>query len=367
MLWLFIVGGCLLGFIAGILYLDSRVKKSALLTKLTGGSKWKNRLLGLGIILAAALVLFLTMGMVNTVIVFLHVVLIWLLCDLGGFIIKRISGRSLRVYFAGIAAIVISAAYLSWGYYCANHVWVTPYSMTTEKDVGEGIHAVLVSDSHVGTTFHWQGFTEYMEQISAENPDVVLVCGDFVDDDTSEEDMIKCCEALGNLETKYGVYFVYGNHDKGYYNTRSYTGEDLENELVKNGVIVLNDESVLVDDRFYIIGRQDAEVKDRADMETLMEGLDTSKYMIVLDHEPHDYEVQQECGVDMVLSGHTHGGQFFPINKAGEWSGVNDQVYGYERLGTADFIVTSGISDWAVKFKTGCISEYCVIDITSVK
>ena len=69
--------------------------------------------------------------------------------------------------------------------------------------------------------------------------------------------------------------------------------------------------------------------------------------------------------MDLVLSGHTHGGQLFPFNNLGKWLGFNDAIYGYERLDNTDFIVTSGISDWELLFKTGCRSEFVVIDIKS--
>ena len=52
-----------------------------------------------------------------------------------------------------------------------------------------------------------------MERINKENPDIVVVTGDFIDDDTSYEDMVKGCIGLGRLNTKYGVYFIYGNND----------------------------------------------------------------------------------------------------------------------------------------------------------
>ena len=67
----------------------------------------------------------------------------------------------------------------------------------------------------------------------------------------------------------------------------------------------------------------------------------------------------------LVLSGHTHGGQMIPIMQFSRWFniGVNDNIYGMEKRKDTDFIVTSGISDWAIKFKTGCRSEYVMIDI----
>ena len=174
------------------------------------------------------------------------------------------------------------------------------------------------------------------------------------------------------MKTTYGVYYVFGNHDKGYYPSdyRGYTGDDLIAELEKNGVTVLQDQNVLIDNRVYIIGRQDCSEdvekgKGRADMATLTQDLDDSKFSIVMDHQPADYEAQAASGVDLVVSGHTHGGQLFPLMNIENLTrlGDDDKVYGYEKRGNTNFIVTSGISDWAIKFKTGCRSEYVLIDI----
>lgn len=76
---------------------------------------------------------------------------------------------------------------------------------------------------------------------------------------------------------------------------------------------------------------------------------------------------QAEAKVDLVLCGHTHGGQLFPFNQVGKWIKANDLVYGHEKRDETNFIVTSGISDWAIKFKTGTKSEYVMIDIKKGK
>ena len=68
--------------------------------------------------------------------------------------------------------------------------------------------------------------------------------------------------------------------------------------------------------------------------------------------------------MDLVLSGHTHGGQLIPINRVGELLGANDRTYGRETREGTEFIVTSGISDWALGFKTGTKSEIVMISIT---
>ena len=98
-------------------------------------------------------------------------------------------------------------------------------------------------------------------------------------------------------------------------------------------------------------------------MDVFGSALDSNKYSIVLDHQPSDYDAQEAAGVDLVLSGHTHGGQLFPFNYMGYWTGLDDKTYGLEKRTNTNFIVTSGISDWAIKFKTGCKSEYVVIDV----
>lgn len=65
--------------------------------------------------------------------------------------------------------------------------------------------------------FNGHQWKQYIDRMNKENPDVVLIVGDFVDDDTAKDDMIASCKAMSDLNTKYGVYYVFGNHDKGYY------------------------------------------------------------------------------------------------------------------------------------------------------
>ena len=85
--------------------------------------------------------------------------------------------------------------------------------------------------------------------------------------------------------------------------------------------------------------------------------------MIVLDHQPTDYAAEAAAEVDLVLSGHTHGGQIIEMKLASLLMGANDRTYGTEKREKTDFIVTSGIADWAIKFKTGTKSEYCIVNI----
>lgn len=371
MLWVLIFISVILASILGFLYLSSRIRKFKFIDKISNGNKNKATLFSCLIIIIAVGVISLLWGAINAFVCLLHLIIFWMIIDLLFFLIQKLRKKTFKRYYVGIIAIIFTTCYLASGWILAHHVWQTNYVITTDKDIGN-LKVALISDSHTGATFHGEGFAKHLQEIQKQNPDVVLITGDFVDDDTTKEDMILCCKALGQIKSTYGVYYVFGNHDKGYYNSerRGYNGDDLINELKDNNVTVLQDENVLIDDRFYIIGRQDrSEETDRngsrANMDKLVDGLDSSKFSIVMDHQPGDYDNQVKSGVDLVLSGHTHGGQFFPFMKLHKLNkmGGNDCIYGYEKRNNTNFIVTSGISDWAIKFKTGCKSEYVIIDI----
>lgn len=370
-LWAVLMAVLFIAFIGGIFYLIGRLRKFQWMRKAAGGKKKLEILLGAVIVIIPAAIVWVAWGQMNAIICILHLIVFWAVSDGIFALVKKSRKKEFKRYYAGITAIVFTIVYLAAGWYGAHHVWEKNYTIETDKAVGN-FRVALLSDSHTGTTFHGDGFSEHMKEIGKQNPDVVLVAGDFVDDDTTKEDMIRCCQALGEMKTTYGVYYVFGNHDKGYYPSdyRGYTGDDLIAELEKNGVTVLQDQNVLIDNRVYIIGRQDRSEdiekgKGRADMATLTQDLDDSKFSIVMDHQPADYEAQAASGVDLVVSGHTHGGQLFPLMNIENLTGLggDDKVYGYEKRGNTNFIVTSGISDWAIKFKTGCRSEYVLIDI----
>ena len=362
-MWTFIFLAFSVFSIVGVVYLVTRVHRFSFVRKF--GETHRVLAWLISIPPVALLALFLLINTYAAAVVVVHVLAIWLLCDLVAFVLRKCRKKERgKRYIAGAVAIGISAVYLSVGWFCAHHVFEVSYTFSTEKNLGEeSLRVVLISDSHIGITLDGEDFAREMRRVQATDPDVVVICGDFVDDDTDKAEMIRACQALGELSPTYGVYFVYGNHDKGYYLYRNFASWELREELKKNDVILLEDEAVLIDDRFYLVGRQDRSVPDRMGMEPLLADLDGSKYTILLDHQPNDYANEAREGVDLVLSGHTHGGHLFPAMFFGVWLGLNDRSYGTEVRDGTQFLVTSGISGWGVPFKTGAISEYVVIDI----
>lgn len=354
--------------VCGLVYLGSRVACFGRRDGKDSGAHRRNRIVGFSIVLLVFVVLSLLMNLMNAIVCLLHFVVLWLLSDLTFSLMQRIRKRPFAHYYAGWTAILFSVISLAAGWYLDHQVWATSYVIESDK-VGNRLRLIVFADSHIGTTFDSSGFARHLRRMQAYQPDAVLIAGDFVDDGTSRDEMTASCRALGQLETKYGVYFAMGNHDKGYHDpaARGFTGDDLVAELQKNKVRVLQDETVLVGNRFYVAGRKDvSEILRggfRVETAELFRGLDTEKFVAVVDHQPNDYEKQAAAKADLVVSGHTHGGQLFPLNKVGEWIGANDKTYGHERRNVTDFIVTSGLSDWAIKFKTGTKSEFVVIDI----
>ena len=296
-------------------------------------------------------------------VVLLHLMAAFLLCGLVFFLIRKLGKISVPYDLEGAAAILLTIVYLGFGWYNGHHVSQTDYRFETAKDIKRDYRIVEIADSHFGITQTGETFTREMQRVQALNPDAVVIVGDFVDDDSDRADMIEACKALGGLRTTFGVFFVYGNHDNGYYKYRNFDSQELRAELEKNGVTILTDESVLLDDSLYLVGRRDRSDRGRAPIDELMAGLDGTKYTVVLDHQPNDFDAEAAAGADLVLCGHTHGGHIFPAGQIGLLMGANDAVYGASKRKDTSFVVTSGISGWAIPFKTGTFSEFVVIDL----
>ena len=362
--WGFVFTAVRIAGIIGGIFLVWTISNFPGIKKLTKGKRILGLLLSLGIFAAGFALFYFSLSMMNAVIILIHYMLFSLLFGIAGFIIKKIRKKESRFYWQGWGALITSLIFLAIGYFLCNHVFVTTYDIETDKQVGD-LKIVMFADSHVGTTFDGDGFAEQMERINAENPDLVLIAGDFVDSGTYKENMLKACEALGTLNAKYGVYYVYGNHDKGYSNSkqRSNNSSALMFNITLNKVHILEDKVAEIADNIVIVGRADASNRSRKSIEDLTKDIDPDKYIIVLNHQPTDYENEAASNADLVLSGHTHGGQFFPLTLLGDSFGENDRVYGHEKRNETDFIVTSGIADWEFKFKTGTKSEFVVINV----
>ena len=360
-IWYALLIFLIVSMLLGAVYVTVAFARFGVFRKIAGKKRWKGYAASFGTVLFLFGVLTLSINMMNSVIVFLHLIVAFFLFGLLDALTARLRGKPFPFYAQGWAALAATAFYLTVGWHLCHRVWQTGYTLSTEKPI-EAVRIALIADAHIGTTFDGGGMAGHLETIMAQNPDVILIAGDFVDDGTTRRDMLRACEALGAVRPKYGVWFAYGNHDEGYFRNRGFTIADLTGALEKNGVGVLGDRTAVAGPLF-LAGRLDVSRSPRKAVSELLREAPSDKYTVVIDHEPTDYENESETSADLVVSGHTHGGQLFPINRAGEWLKLNDRTYGHEKRNGTDFIVTSGISDWAVKFKTGTQSEYVIIDV----
>ena len=373
-------------FMVGLAYLSCRVAGLSIVQRLAKGHRGRARLACAAVLLAVFALLWATLNLMNALIIFVFLMLFWLICDGVALLVSKVrrpktepaatagnveAGHPAmtRRDFAGAAALMLCAGYFGSGWVAEHHVRTTRYAFTTGKFAGK-VRIVQITDAHLGATYHADRFAEYMDGIAALKPDIMVVTGDFVDDDTSREDMLGACAALARTRPAHGVFFVYGNHDKGYFpeERRGWTNAEMREALEAAGVTVLEDEWVRLACGVTVAGRRDLSLSrpddPRKSAAELLADADAGTYLLMLDHQPADFEGEAASGADLVLCGHTHGGQFIPINHAGEWLGINDLTYGHECRGATDFIVSSGISNWTFRFKTGCFSEIVVIDVT---
>ena len=328
--------------------------------KIPAINKVKNKQLRWIITLAPIIIILLLFNYIDAFVIFIHLAIFIVLSELIFYLIKKLFKKEYSYYVIGTLAIIFTITYLGIAYYIAHNVVETKYTVTTNKDI-DNFKIIIISDSHIGSSFTGEDFYKQMEKISKIDSDVLVILGDYVDDDTKKVEMIKACEGLSLAKPKYGVYFVYGNHDRGYFDNRDFTKDDLENELKKNNVTILKDDIVEFGN-IVMIGRRDKSRGNRKDIQELVKDIDKDKYIISLNHQPNDYDNEMN-NVDLVLSGHSHGGQMFPLAYVGTLTKANDEFYGLHTRGNTNFIVTSGISGWAADFKTGAKSEYVIIEI----
>ena len=169
---------------------------------------------------------------------------------------------------------------------------------------------------------------------------------------------------------------MFGNHDieekilMGFtfrYDGKQENAKGMYEFMDKCGVKLLTDETVLIDDKFYVVGRRDGEKAGtsdgkRADIESLTEGLDKTKPVFVIAHEPDELEETEKAGADIVFSGHTHDGQFFPLTVPVHFMWENP--YGMIKKGDMYSLVTSGVGVYGPFMRVGSIAEIAVLDIT---
>ena len=267
-----------------------------------------------------------------------------------------------KVYKSGIAPILIIVILFTYGYFNMNTIRQTSYTVSSEK-LHNNYRIVFISDTHFGTIHDADTLKETVNEINELNPDLVILGGDIVEEGTDKTEMYEAFEILGDLNSTYGTYYVYGNHDRQRYtNEPEYTEWELADTIGKNGIKILREEAVAISNDLLLVGREDLGSKDdRLQAEKLLVNIDNNRFILVADHQPNNVESNKEIGADLQISGHTHGGQILPLGLFPFL--YNGCVYGKYQTDNTTIIVSSGFAGWGFPIRTQGVSEYVVVEL----
>ncbi len=305
--------------------------------------------------------LVITRNMAAAVIALAHITGLLVLCDFIMLLVKaeeKARTKWRTVLFC--LSLALCLGYITYGAVNAYAVTPTRYTVETSKDIGgQELRIAQLSDCHLGTTFGGEGFARHVESVNACEPDIVVITGDFIDSRTTQEDIHAACAALGKLNAPLGVYYVPGNHE---YRLPQERLRELYALLENHNVYILEDESARPQDGLVICGRRDAIDRSRMSISELMSSVGENDFLLFLDHKPGEYDLYAQAQADLVLSGHTHAGQMFPLGWFIPAIGMGENTYGQEIRGSSTFIVSSGVSG-LFPLRTEAKSEFVIIDI----
>jgi predicted MPP superfamily phosphohydrolase len=258
-----------------------------------------------------------------------------------------------RIIIFSIIAIV--ALLILWGQYNFKNIKIEKLDININKKANvETLKIVVASDLHLGYSVNKNHLIKIVDLINSLKPDIILLAGDIIDSNSKPVREQNMRNEFLQLQAPLGVYGIIGNHECYGDMTNSV------NYLKSAEIIMLQDSLVLLDNDIYIVGRNDRTIKNRKKLNELLQNIDKQKPVILLDHQPFNLNQAQENGVDLQLSGHTHGGQIFPFTLITQ--AVYEKQHGYLQKNDTHYYITSGAGGWGPKMRIGSQSE--IVEIT---
>ena len=266
-------------------------------------------------------------------------------------------------FIIGVVTAIFILLIFAKGYINALYPRVKKLDFKIEKNIvlNKSINIVAVSDIHLGIMVNKNKTERLIKEINMQKPDIVIIAGDIIDDNIDVVKHYGLLHYFKNIKSKYGVYACLGNHE--YISKANKYLECFE----RNGIHVLKDTSVIIDDKFCIIGRDDlsgknVNGKERKSIDELTKGLNMNLPIILLDHQPYNLDETAKFKIDFQFSGHTHNGQIWPFNYI---TGLLfEEDWGYLKKKNTHFYISSGYGTSIMPIRVGNQSEILNISIS---
>ena len=240
---------------------------------------------------------------------------------------------------------------------------VVPVHYSVAAGEGEHIYRiVLLSDLHIGIYNGTKHLKKVIDAVNDAQPDMVVIAGDLFDGSQAGAyfDQEGAAAQFRRIQIRNGVVFATGNHDP------ATTDPNLRAFLRASNISMLNDYGLTVG-RLVIFGRNDGisvrEPDRRRPLQLVISGYQHYRPMVVVDHNPQGADEAAACGADLVLCGHTHRGQMFPINLFTKWAYGTERFWGHHQLGKTHVIVSAGCGVFQLPVRVGTDNEVVSIDL----
>ncbi|AGC45054.1 metallophosphoesterase [Myxococcus stipitatus DSM 14675] len=227
----------------------------------------------------------------------------------------------------------------------------------------DGFTIVQLTDVHVGPFIRRRFMDELVRHANALEPDLVAITGDLVDGDVPI--LGDAVAALRNLRSRYGSYFVTGNHEY-------YAGDvawveflqSLDIQTLRNRHVRIGDAGASLD----LVGVDDWSGWRRTaqkgyDLDQALAGRDADRAAVLLAHQPANFKQAAERGVDLQISGHTHGGQLPPMTLFIDYAW--EHAVGLYRHQDSHIYVSRGCGFWGPPMRVGSPPELVKLVLTT--
>ena len=255
-----------------------------------------------------------------------------------------------------LASIVVIAGHIN-----ALLINVKEIPLTIHKKVTgpSEVKILMASDIHLGALIGERREKKLLDIVREQKPDMVLLCGDLVDGEIAPVLRKNLGKHIQEINTPLGTYAILGNHE--YIGGIDKTLPYLQSINIK----VLMDETVTLPDGIQLVGRNDRSAGRGSNgpkpLSELLAGIDPSKPVIVMNHQPFNLQEAADANVDLHLSGHTHHGQLWPFNYLTQ--AIFEVSWRLAKKGNTNFYVSSGYGTWGPSVRVGNRPEVVIFKL----